>query len=171
MMQANSQEILLPVKTGFVVLSLFAALLLNMLPWAGVWLALRPDFAAVVLLYWCIYHPGRLGFGAAWGLGLVMDVSDAALFGQHALAYAVLVFLAIYLYRRVLRFGMKHQMMHVFLLLLLIQLIMLAVRSAAGADFPGWSYFVSSLTGAALWPLARHALQLPQRQRHDPDSV
>ena len=59
---------------------------------SGVALALRPDFLALVLLYWCIQEPRYVGVGAAWVVGLVMDVGDATLFGQHALAYAVLAY-------------------------------------------------------------------------------
>ena len=49
-----------------------------------------PDFLALVLLYWCIQEPRYVGVGTAWAVGLVMDVADATVFGQHALAYAVL---------------------------------------------------------------------------------
>ena len=80
------QEILLPVRVGFIAVSLIAALLLNLLPWSGVALWLKPDFVALVVLYWCIEQPRRLGFVAAWLLGLFMDVADGTLFGQHALA-------------------------------------------------------------------------------------
>ena len=80
------QEILLPVKPAFIVFTLLGALLLNLLPWSGSWLWVRPDFGALVLLYWCIAQPRRIGFTAACLLGLLMDIADGSLFGQHALA-------------------------------------------------------------------------------------
>jgi rod shape-determining protein MreD len=168
MMPASSNAIMMTVRGGFIAFSLFAALILNMLPWSGFWLTLRPDFLALALVYWCVYHPGRLGFGAVWALGLVMDVSDATLFGQHALAYIVLLYLVIYLHRRILMFGMKHQVAHLFGMLLAMQLIMLLVRKAAGADFPGMGYFMPSVTGALLWPLICRILQWPERRRPEP---
>jgi len=60
---------------------------LNGLPWQGIWLAIRPDFVAVVLLYWCMHKPLRVGIGLSWVVGIFADVADANLFGQHALAY------------------------------------------------------------------------------------
>ena len=101
---ASPEEILRPVRPWFVVLTLVLALFLNLLPISGVALALRPDFLALVLLYWCIQEPRFVGVGVAWMVGFVMDVGDATVFGQHALAYAFLAYAAEYFRRRVLRF-------------------------------------------------------------------
>ena len=167
----SSEEILLPVKPLYLALTLFVALMANLLPFTGWVLALRPDFVALVLLYWGIYQPRKVGFLPAWALGLAMDVADGALFGQHALAYSVMMFAAIALHRRVSMFGMRHQILHVLPILLIMQLIMLAVRQAAGEEFPGWWYFLSSIVGALLWPAMDLLLKIPLRQRHDPDDA
>ena len=165
------QEILLPVKVGFIVFSLIAALLLNLLPWSGPALWLKPDFVALVVLYWCIEQPRRVGFVAAWLLGLFMDVADGTLFGQHALSYSILAYAGIVLHRRVLRFSGTAQVGHVVILLLMNDLIVLAIRAAAGADFPGFRYFVGSFVAGLLWLPLGALLKLPQRQRLDPDRV
>jgi len=165
------QEILLPVKPAFIVFTLTAALIVNLLPWSGWLLAIKPDFVALVVLYWCIQQPRKVGFAAAWLLGLMMDVADGSLFGQHALAYSVLAFAGIVLHRRVLMFTMKDQILHVIPILLLNDLIMLAIRKFAGAEFPGFGYFVGSFTAGALWPAVCLLLKLPQRPTPDPDHV
>jgi len=162
-------EILLPVRPAFIAFTLLAALLLNFLPWSGAALWIKPDFLAVTLLYWCIHQPRRLGFAAAWLLGLATDVGNANLFGQHALAYTLLVYAGITLHRRVLRFGMAHRVLHVFPLLLVAQITILLVRMVAGAEFPGLIYFAASATGAALWPLITVVFHMPQRTRMDPE--
>jgi rod shape-determining protein MreD len=165
------QEILLPVKTGFIGASLAAALLLNLLPWAGAWLWIKPDFVALVVLYWCIEQPRRVGFVTAWTLGLLMDVADGTLLGQHALAYSILAFASIVLHRRVRMFSGTPQALHVVLLMLMNDLIVLGVRLTAGADFPGFQYFIGSFTAGALWLPLGELLRLPQRPRSDPDHV
>jgi rod shape-determining protein MreD len=164
-------EILLPVKPAFIVFSLVVAALLNLLPWSGWALWFRPDFVALVLLYWCIEQPRRVGFMSAFVLGLLMDVGEGALFGQHALAYTLLAFAGIVLHRRVRMFTLTPQIVHVIPLLLLNDVIVLAVRSLAGADFPGYRYFIGSFVGGALWPLISVLLKLPQRPKADPDHV
>ncbi|MGH8677535.1 MAG: rod shape-determining protein MreD, partial [Burkholderiales bacterium] len=94
-------EILLPVRPVYVTVTLFVACMLNLVPLTGWLLALRPDFIALTLLFWGIEHPRKLGFLPAWVLGLMMDVADGSLLGQHALAYSALMFAAIALHRRV----------------------------------------------------------------------
>ncbi len=174
MMPAGSisrQELLLPVRPGFILITLIVALLLNFLPWSGWALWLRPDFVALIILYWCIEEPRKLGFFAAWCLGLLMDVSEGSLLGQHALAYSILAYVGIALHRRVQRFSMAPQVMHVIPLLLFTDLVTLLVRMLAGAEFPGYAYFLGSFAGGALWPIFSHLLKLPQHPRPDPDRV
>lgn len=165
------QELLLPVRPGFIILTLVAALLANLLPWSGWAIWLVPDFVALVVLYWCIEEPRKIGFLTAWSLGLLMDIADGSLFGQHALAYSILAYAGIALHRRMQRFPLAPQVLHVIPLLLLTDLVVLLVRALAGADFPGYAYFLGSLVGAALWPVLYYLLKLPQRPRSDPDRV
>ena len=164
-------EILLPVRAAFIIFTFIAALLINLLPWSGWWLAIKPDFVALVVLYWCIQQPRKVGFTSAWLLGLVMDVAEGSLFGQHALAYSVLAFGGIVLHRRVLMFTMRDQVLHVLVLLVLNDLMVLAVRMLAGTAFPGISYFIGGLAAAARWPALTFLFKLPQRPAPDPDRV
>jgi rod shape-determining protein MreD len=163
------QEILLPVRAGFIALTLLSALMLNLLPWSGAALWIKPDFVALVVLYWCIEQPRKVGFVSAWMMGLIMDVADGTLFGQHALAYSILAYAGIVLHRRVRMFSGTPQVMHVLILLLMNDLIVIAIRLAAGADFPGLQYFIGSFVGAALWLPLGALLRLPLRPRLDPD--
>ena len=165
------QVILLPVRVSFIVITLTAALLANLLPWSGAALWLKPDFVALVVLYWCIDQPRKFGFIAAWLLGLFMDVADGTLFGQHALSYSILAYAGIVLHRRVLGFTGTAQVVHVVILLLMNDLIVLAVRALAGADFPGFQYFIGSFVAGALWLPLGVLLKLPQRPTVDPDHV
>ena len=169
--KAPPHEILRPVRTRYIAMTLLMALVINLLALPDALQPMRPDLIGLTLIYWVVYHPRRVGFLPAWLLGLTMDVADGSLFGQHALAYAVLMYLAILFHRRIVMFGMRQQVLHVLAILLTFQLIMLGVRMMAGAEFPGFSYFVSSLLGAALWPLLFNVIRIPLRPRTDPDAV
>ena len=160
--EERPQRILLPAKISFIVLTVMLALLFNLLPWRNI--AGVPDLTATVLAFWCIHQPRRVGIGVAWTLGLVLDVGNGALLGQHALAYSVLAFLTLGLHRRILWFPLWQQALHLLLLLFSTQLLTLAIRLAAGAGFPGWSYFSGSLFCAALWPVLSFLLLAPQRR-------
>jgi rod shape-determining protein MreD len=164
-------EILRPVRNGYIAVTLGLALLLNLLTLPQTLNLVRPDLIALTLIYWVVYHPRRVGFLPAWLLGLAMDVVDGSLFGQHALAYAMLMYLSILLHRRIVMFGMRHQMLHVLGILAASQGVMLAVRMIGGADFPSLLYFVPSILGALLWPLLFNVIRIPLRPRVDPDAV
>ncbi len=156
----SSNRILLPVRNWFILATLLLALFLNLIPvgrFPGI-----PDWIAVVLTFWCIHQPHRVGMSAAFVFGLVMDVADGSLLGQHALAYVILVFVAGGLSRRILWFPLGQQALHVLPMLLGSQLIMLIIRLISGAEFPGFSWFLSSIFAAVLWHPLTYLLLLPQ---------
>ena len=169
--RAQSAEILRPARGLYIGATLTLGLLLNLLPLPAFAHTLRPDFIGLTLIYWVVYHPRRVGFLPAWLLGLAMDVADGSLFGQHALAYACLMYLAILLHRRIVMFGMRQQVLHVLVILGAAQAVMLLVRLIAGFDFPGPLYFAPSIVGAILWPATFNLIRLPLRSRADPDAV
>jgi len=158
----SSNRILLPVRNWFISTTLLFALFLNLIP-VGHFPGL-PDWVAVVLVFWCIHQPLRVGMGAAFVLGVIMDVANGSALGQHALAYVVMAFLAGGWSRRILWFPLALQALHVLPLLLGGQLIMLAVRLMVGDEFPGFWWFLSSLVATVLWHPLTYLLLLPQFQ-------
>lgn len=142
-----------PVSLKDVYLSLLGAFMLYLLPWAGFGLMLRPDFVLLTLLYWLLRAPHLCNVGTAWMLGLLIDLASGSLFGQHALAYSVTGFFAIFYQRRLVLFSAWQQAVYVLLLLLLSQIVLLIVKLFAGNAPPGWGYFLPSLSGVLLWQL------------------
>jgi len=161
-MVPSSSSILMPVRLSTIIGSFALALFLDFLPWRD--LRLMPDFVALTLCFWCIRQPRLVGLGIGWMLGLLTDAGNGVLLGQHALAYSILAFLALWLSRRILWFGPGLQALHVFIILLAAQAVQLLVRVAAGNAFPGWPILVGPIIGAMLWPLVTWLLLLPQRR-------
>lgn len=166
----NDQEFQLPVSRIFIAASLFVALLLDWLPWQGIWLALRPDFVALVLLYWCIHKPYHVGINIAWTVGILADVADASLFGQHALAYSILAFSGIVLHRRILMFNLSQQTLQIFPLLLLAYAVYAAVHWQLRGNI-SWEYFIGSVVSALLWAPITILLQTLRRPRAASDQL
>jgi len=158
----SSRTILLPARVSTVLLSFVAALVLDFMPWKD--LRLVPEFVALVLTFWCVRQPRLVGLGVAWTVGLISDAGNGVLLGQHALAYSVLAFLALWLSRRILWFGPGLQAVHVAAMLLAAEGVTILVRLAAGDQAPGWAVVVGPLAGAALWPVVSWLLLLPQRR-------
>jgi rod shape-determining protein MreD len=156
----SSRRILLPARSWFIYLSLIIAFVLDLIPTGR--LPGIPDWFPLVLAFWCIHQPLKMGMGAGFLFGLAMDVANGSIMGQHAFAYVVLAFAAGGLSRRVLWFPLVQQALHVLPLLLATQLVMLLIRLATGAEFPGVLYFLSSFVGVLLWHPLNYVLLLPQ---------
>jgi rod shape-determining protein MreD len=158
----SSSRILLPVRPWFIALTLTLALAANLLP--TTYTPFIPDWVAVLLAFWGIREPRRVAMGVAFMLGVVMDVANGSVMGQHALAYVLLAYFATSISRRVLWFPLGEQALHVLPLLLLSQFVQLAARLIGGADFPGWSFFAGPLLATLLWIPGTYLLLLPQYQ-------
>jgi rod shape-determining protein MreD len=158
----SSRRILLPARGWFIIFSLIAALFFNLVPlgrFPGV-----PDWLALVLVFWCIHQPLKVGMGGAFFLGLLMDVADGSVMGQHALAYVLMAFAAGALSRRILWFPLAEQALHVLPMLLGMQVVMLIARLIGGGEFPGFTWFLSSFVATLLWYPLTFLLLLPQYQ-------
>jgi rod shape-determining protein MreD len=166
-MQTKS-EIQLPVSNTFIVGSVLVALFLNGLPWAGMGLMLRPDFVALVLLYWCMHKPWRVGIGLSWTVGILADVADASLFGQHALSYTLLAFGGVVLHRRLQMFGLRQQTIQVFWILALTY-VTYALVSWQVSGYVVWPYFLGCITSTLLWMPLSIMLQAMGQKRADPN--
>jgi len=141
----------LPASVGLMFFSILGAYLLSVLPWSGSWMLARPDFVLIVILFWTVHEPQSIGQGVAFALGLLMDVSDSMLLGQHALAYVAAVFGAQVLRVRILSFMLPEQTLHVLGLTVAASLVTLSLNLMLGADFPGMAYLVSPVITALLW--------------------
>ena len=154
-----------PAGAGLLFFSIAGAYLLSVLPWSGNWLLARPDFVLVVLIFWTVHEPRTVGQGVAFVLGLLMDVSDSMLLGQHALAYVVAVFGAQVLRVRILSFQLPEQTLHVLGLLLAADATLLVLNLLLGADFPGLAYLLSPVATALCWAPVSWLLYSPAVRR------
>lgn len=167
MIMRRGEALLLPASPWWVGLTLLLALGANLLPFGRA--PAMPDLLALVLVFWAVHQPRRVGIIVAFFFGVVMDVHQGALLGQHALAYTLMAFGAVAMQRRLLWFELPAQMLQVLPMFVLAQVAMLLVGLAAGGMFPGWSMWLAPLFQALLWPVATLLLLAPQRRAPDPD--
>ena len=170
MIMPAGKPLLLPANPGFIVLSLFLALLLNML--MGLteqsWL---PDILGLVLVFWTVHQPRRVGLLAAFLLGLAMDVHESALLGQNALAYVCMSHFAGIMHRRVLSFPLREQALQVLPLFVMAAVIEWLTRLITHDTWPYWPQLIAPFLQTALWPLFGHVLLAPQRRPFDRDDI
>ncbi len=167
MIMPRGQQLLLPANPLFIAASLFLALVVDMLPLGRIaWL---PDLLVVLLAFWAMHQPQRVGMGVGFALGLLMDVDRSSLLGQHALAYTLLVFVAGAAARRLTWFSSPVQALHMLPLFAAVHAVQVLLRMAANGSAPGWIFLVAPLIEALLWPLVTRILLAPQRRAPDSD--
>jgi rod shape-determining protein MreD len=167
MMPTVGDQLLLPVRPWFIWLTLMFALMLSLAPIGRA--PAMPDLMALTLVCWTVHQPRRVGLGIGFCLGIVIDVHQGALLGQHALAYTLITFLGIMVHRRLPWFSASAQAAQVLPLFAAAHGCELLVRMAAGGSFPGWSLLAAPLVEATLWPFTSWLLLAPQRRAPDPD--
>ena len=139
---------------NIILISFIAAFILSMLPLPQVLQTVRPEFVLIVLIYWCIALPNRVGVGIGWIAGLVFDVSTDALLGQHALTFALVAYLSIKLHQRIRIFPVWQQALTIFIFMMLQGTITLWINGMLG-DAPSISVFMlPAISTALFWPVA-----------------
>jgi len=166
-MPRGAGQLLLPANPLFVWFTLAMAFALNIVPLGRN--PAMPDFVALVLVFWNVNQPRRVGVGVAFMFGLMMDVHDGAILGQHALAYTLLSFFAITIHRRLRWFTVPSQALQILPLSVAAHAVSFIVRMIAGNMLPGWELLLAPLFESLLWPLANWVLLAPQRRAPDRD--
>lgn len=142
--------------------------LASLLPWR-LW-APAPDLLLLVLAFWCLNEPRRVGMPVAFFFGLLMDVHDGGLMGGQALAYTLVAYGVELLRRRLVRFNALVQAVHLLPVFLAAAIVARFFYAWMSGEWAGWGWLWSTLFTVLLWPLADFLLHLPQRRLDDPDS-
>lgn len=170
MIMPAGRPLLLPANPRFMAVTVILGLLVNMLLGLTGW-RWSPDVLAIVVVFWNVHQPRRVGVVLAFVLGLALDVHESALLGQNALSYVVMSSIALAVQRRLLWFPLREQALQIVPLFLLAALVEWATRLIVQDAWPHWSQLLAPFMQAALWPLAGALLLAPQRRAFDPDNI
>ena len=136
-----------------VVLCFVAALMLAISPmpeWAAPY---RPDWVALTLIYWVMIAPRTYSVGSAWIIGLVLDVAQGTLLGQHALALCLVAYITVKFHLQLRVFPLSQMTATVFALLALYQFILFWINGVAGFNAAAATYWGPVISGTLVWPL------------------
>ena len=148
---------------------LFIGLLLMVVPLPGGFDLARPYVLAMLLCYWLLEAPDRVGLGTAFLAGLAADLVSGTLLGEQALRLVVMAFLVQRFRARLRFFPLWQQALAVFALLLNDRLVDQAIHATAGDGLLPWASWLSPFVGFALWPwlfLLLDGLRLRTRERN-----
>ncbi len=138
-------------RRRMVLLTLVLSIIFSIMPLPDVLNTWRPEWVAVVLIYWVMHLPHRFGVGSAWLIGLLTDATTGALLGQHAFGYALIAFFVLMFYRRIRVFPLIQQALIVGFMTVLPLSISLWVMGITGINTGGVSYWAPVLSSSLLW--------------------
>ncbi|MDC1437111.1 rod shape-determining protein MreD [Gammaproteobacteria bacterium] len=147
-----------------IVASFLAASLLLVMPLPN-WLEYyRPEWMALVVIYWAMALPHKIGLASAWALGFFVDVLEGSLLGLNGLVLALVTYLALSLYQRLRMFTMLQQASTVFMLVGIHQLVSFWILTVSNQNTsPNLMFLVSAVTSAIIWPIVFYILRYLRR--------
>ena len=136
-----------------VIITLVVGLMLAIMPLPDSVQAWRPDWLALILIFWAMQAPRTWSVGSAWIVGIVLDVAYGTLLGQHALALCVIVFVTVRFHLLMRVFPLSQMTATVFALLALYQFMLFWINGVASVSAPSVAYWGPVIAGTAFWPL------------------
>ena len=146
-----------------IIVSFLAAYVLAVLPLPHWLLWVRPEWVALVLIYWTIALPHRVGILTALLLGILLDTLEGAALGQNAFALVVVALLSLTLYQRLRVFSVLQQSGTVFVLVGINQLVCQWVQNLEGVGSTELLFLLPAVSSALLWPFVLHILRSLRR--------
>jgi len=135
-----------------VLITLLIALMLMITPLPAVAEPFRPDWLALALVYWAMVVPRSFSVGIAWLIGIILDVAQGTLLGQHALALCVIVYITVKFHLLMRVFPLSQLTATVFALLALYQFLLFWINGVAGVTAPAIDYWGPVVAGTIVWP-------------------
>ena len=136
-----------------VIVTIIVSLMFMVMPLPDWAVPFRPDWVALTLIYWAMMLPRTWSVGTAWLIGIVLDVFQGTILGQHALALCVIVFVTVRFHLLMRVFPMQQLTATVFAILTLYQFILFWINGAAGVEVQLVNYWGPVLTGTLFWPI------------------
>ena len=146
-----------------IIFTFIISLSLTIVPLPGWGELLRPEWIAMVLIYWCMALPNRVGVGYGWVIGLFLDVARDALLGQHALALAVLAYVTLATHQRIRNYPLGQQAIFIFLLMTSYYLVIMWIRGISSQAPAIWEVLLPALMTALIWPFLFPAMRFIRR--------
>jgi rod shape-determining protein MreD len=138
-----------------VILTFLIGLMLTIMPLPGSAEAFRPDWLALLVIFWTMQLPRTWSVGTAWIVGIVLDVSQGTLLGQHALALCFVAFITVRFHLLMRVFPMPQLTATVFPILAIYQFLLFWINGVAGVDAPSITYWGPVISGTVLWPFVK----------------
>ena len=135
-----------------IILTFIGALILSALPMVESLQWWRPEWGVLVLFYWVVALPQRVGMGVGWLLGILLDVLEGGLLGLNALALTIAAYFILLFYQRLRMYNWFQQSLFVFILVAMNQVLSLWMKGILGVSAQSLVFLMPALVSAMIWP-------------------
>ncbi len=142
-----------------IILTFLVGLILQILPLPDTAQFYRPNWVAIILIYWSMALPNSIRLISAFIAGLIVDILLGSLIGQHSLAFIIVVYINLFFNLRIRVLPLLQQSIYVFILLLICQFLIVWIEGISGSKPPLEAFFLPALTGMFIWPWAYFILR------------
>jgi rod shape-determining protein MreD len=149
-----------------ITLSFVIALMLTAMPLPEWAVNSRPAWVAMVLIYWIMALPDRVGIGISWSLGLLLDVQQGTVLGQNAMALAIIAYITLKSHQRIRVFPLIQQAVLICVYIIIFQFIVLWIKGMMGLPPGHWTYWMPAFSSMLLWPWMFIILRDVRRKYH-----
>ncbi|HJN95782.1 MAG: rod shape-determining protein MreD [Gammaproteobacteria bacterium] len=139
--------------TWVIFLSFFIAYLLAIVPFPEWAMNYRPEWVPMVLIYWVMALPYRIGIGSAWCAGLMLDILEGSVLGLNSMALVIIAYVTLSLHLRLRMFSSLQQaglvLALVGLSLMLSNWLQIMTGQSVASNL---MFLMAALTSAVIWP-------------------
>ncbi len=136
-----------------VLITILVAFMLMIMPLPDALESFRPDWITLILIFWAMTVPRSYSVGIAWLVGIVLDVAQGTMLGQHALALSVVIYITVKFHLLMRVFPLSQLTATVFALLALYQFLLFWINGVAGVSANAIDYWGPVITGTLIWPI------------------
>ncbi|WBF65471.1 MAG: rod shape-determining protein MreD [Candidatus Kinetoplastibacterium crithidii] len=146
-----------PAQAKFVWSSIFLSWMLSLVP------SFPVNLLVTVIVFWCVHDSSRIGLLTAFCFGILVDVQGTFFLGENALFFTLFAYFALVIRKRLLRFGLFIQAVHLAPILFFSSFISKLFVSWINIRWVGWGWSKEVLFILLMWPLVGWFLLIPQR--------
>lgn len=146
-------------------ITIVIAMCLKIAPWPDFINNFNPDWILLVLIYWTLAAPERVGIFNGLLIGLLTDVLTGRILGQHALTYSLVTYFCLILHKRLRHYPLFQQGLFIFICLLISQLLIFWIENTQSSTSFNNSFWLPIMTGTFGWPIVYSTLRFVRQYR------
>ena len=132
-------------------LSLLVAMVFTVLPLPEALGPYRPPFVTMAIIYWAMMWPRLCGILTAFIAGLMLDLFNGSMLGQHALALSVVAYLTLRFHLQIRIFPLWQLTFTAFLLMAIDAFLVFWADGIAGYPGGGIARWTPVIAGGVAW--------------------